>query len=204
MLGLGSSANDVQRLLYMLSSVHGNLLNYSSLGNSMGLGIMMVKNIISYFEKSFIIRILQPYYANIGKRLVKTPKVYFRDSGIINSLLNLACYEDLLRHPMLGCLWEGYVIENMIDTLGDRYQYYFFRTADGTECDSLVFEGTVCKAAIDVKFSPAPKSTKSMTTAILDLKPAYAFFIVPECKAPYVISPHSMVATQEQAITILK
>jgi len=204
MLGLGSSTNDVQRLLYMLSSVHGNLLNYSSLANSMGLSIMTVRNIISFFEKSFIVRILQPYYTNIGKRLVKTPKIYFRDSGIINSLLDLASYEDLLRHPMLGYLWEGYVIENIIDTLGDRYQYYFYRTADGTECDLLIFEGTTCKAVIDVKFSPAPKSTKSMTTTIQDLKPSHAFFIVPECKVAYSIAHNLLVATQEQAITLLK
>lgn len=204
MLGLGSSTNDVQRLFYMLSSVHGNLLNYSSLANSMGLSIMTVRNIISFFEKSFIIRVLQPYYTNIGKRLVKTPKVYFRDSGIINSLLDLANYEDLLRHPMLGYLWEGYVIENIIDTLGDRFQYYFYRTADGTECDLLIFEGTTCKAVIDVKFSPAPKSTKSMTTTIQDLKPSSAFFIVPECKVAYSIAHNLMVATLEQALILLK
>jgi len=204
MLGLGSSSNDVQRLFYMLASVHGNLLNYSSLANSIGLNVMTVRNIVSFFEKSFIIRILQPYYSNLGKRLVKTPKVYFRDSGIINYLLGLTSYEDILRHPMLGFLWEGYVIENMIDTLGDRYQYYFYRTADGTECDLLILEGTVCKAVIDVKFSPAPKNTKSMTTAIQDMKPTQAFFIVPECKIPYSIAQNLTVATQEQAISLLQ
>jgi len=203
MLGLGSSSNDVQRLFYMLASVHGNLLNYSSLANSIGLNVMTVRNIVSFFEKSFIIRILQPYYTNLGKRLVKTPKVYFRDSGIINYLLGLTSYEDILRHPMLGFLWEGYVIENMIDTLGDRYQYYFYRTADGTECDLLILEGTVCKAVIDVKFSPAPKNTKSMTTAIQDMKPIQAFFIVPECKIPYSIAQNLTVATQEQAISLM-
>ena len=203
MLGLGSSSNDVQRLFYMLASVHGNLLNYSSLANSIGLNVMTVRNIVSFFEKSFIIRILQPYYTNLGKRLVKTPKVYFRDSGIINYLLGLNNYEDILRHPMLGFLWEGYVIENMIDALGDRYQYYFYRTADGTECDLLILEGTVCKAVIDVKFSPAPKNTKSMTTAIQDMKPIHAFFIVPECKIPYSIAQNLTVATQEQAISLL-
>lgn len=204
MLGLGSSSNDVQRLFYMLSSVHGNLLNYSNLANSIGLSIITVRNIVSFFEKSFIIRILQPYYTNIGKRLVKTPKVYFRDSGIINFLLGLTSYENILRHPMLGYLWEGYVIENMINTLGERYQYYFYRTADGTECDLLIFEGTICRAIVDAKFSPAPKSTKSMSTAIQDLKPIKAFYIVPECKAPYSIAQNLMIATQEQAIALIE
>ena len=165
---------------------------------------MTVRNIVSFFEKSFIIRILQPYYTNIGKRLVKTPKVYFRDSGIINFLLGLTSYENIQRHPMLGYLWEGYVIENMINTLGEQYQYYFYRTADGTECDLVIFEGANCKAVIDAKFSPAPKSTKSMTTAIQDLKPIQAFFIVPECKVPYSIVQNLMIATQEQAISLLQ
>lgn len=204
MLGLGSSSNDVQRLLYMLASVHGNLLNYSNLANSIGLSITTVRNIISFFEKSFIIRILQPYYTNIGKRLIKTPKIYFRDSGVINHLLGLTTYEDILRHPMLGFLWEGYVIENMINTLGEHYQYYFYRTADGTECDLAIFEGTNCKAAIDMKFSVAPKNTKSMTTAIHDLKPNQAFFIVPECRVAYSIAQNLMVASPEQAISYLQ
>ena len=204
MLGLGTSSNDVQRLFYMMASVHGNLLNYSSLANSTGLSVMTVRNIISFFEKSFIIRILQPYYTNIGKRLVKTPKVYFRDSGIINFLHGLSSYENMLRHPMLGNLWEGYVIENIINTLGDRYQYYFYRTADGSECDLVIFEGTSCKAAIDVKFSPAPKSTRSMTIAIQDLKPILAFFIVPECKIPYSISEKLMIAAPDQVISLLQ
>ena len=77
MLGLGSSSNDVQRTLYMLSSVHGNLMNTNSLANSLGLNVMTVRNILSFFEKSFIIRLLQPWYSNIGKRLVKSPKVFF-------------------------------------------------------------------------------------------------------------------------------
>jgi predicted AAA+ superfamily ATPase len=204
MLGLGTSSNDVQRLFYMIASVHGNLLNYSNLANSIGLSVMTVRNVVSLFEKSFIIRILQPYYTNIGKRLVKTPKVYFRDSGIINFLLGLTSYENMLRHPMLGYLWEGYVIENIINTLGDRYQYYYYRTADGTECDLVIFEGTNCTAAIDVKFSPAPKSTRSMTTAIRDLKPIRAFFIVPECKVPHSIAKNIMIATPDQVISLLQ
>lgn len=204
MLGLGSSSNDIQRLLSMLTVYHSNLLNYSSLANSMGMSIMTVRNIISYFEKSFIIRILQPFFVNIGKRLVKTPKIYFRDSGILNYLLGIASYEELLRNPMLGYLWEGYVIENIITALGDKYQYYFYRTADGTECDLLINEGTKCKAVVDAKFSPAPGITKSITIAIQDLNPEQAFYIVPETKMPYSISNNLVVASLEQAISLLK
>jgi len=204
MLGLGTNSTDVQRLLYMLSSVHGNLLNYFNLANSIGLSNMTVKNIVSYFERSFIIRILPPYYVNIGKRLVKTPKIYFRDSGIINFLLGITSYEDLLRHSMTGNLWEGYILENIINTLGDHYQYYFYRTADGAECDLLIFEGAICKAVVDAKFTSSPKNTKSMTIVIQDLKPQQAFFVVPECKLPYTIGDNLFVATLEQTISFLQ
>jgi predicted AAA+ superfamily ATPase len=204
MLGLGSSPNDVQRLFYMLASVHGSLLNYSTLANSLGISVPTVRNIISYFEKSFIIRIIQPWFANIGKRLIKTPKVYFRDSGIINFMLGLNSFENLLRHQMLGQLWEGYVIENIISTLGDQYQYYFYRTADGAECDLVIFEGSNCKAAVDAKFSPAPKSTRSMTTIINDLKPRQSYFVVPECSTPFSIGGDVTIATPDQAINLLR
>ena len=204
MLGLGSSSNEVHRLLYMLASAHGNLMNSNSLSNSLGLSAMTVRNILSYFEMSFIVRFLQPWHANIGKRLVKSPKVYFRDSGIINFLLGLKEYQDMLRHPMLGYLWEGYVIENIISTLGEDYQYYFYRTHDGAECDLLIFDGTTCLAAIDAKFSPAPKRTKSMTTVLQDLKPKMAFFVIPESPAPYLLGEDIQVATPEQVINLLK
>jgi len=204
MLGLGSSPNDVQRLFYMLASVHGSLLNYSTLANSLGISVPTVRNIISYFEKSFIIRIIQPWFANIGKRLIKTPKVYFRDSGIINFMLGLNSFENLLRHQMLGQLWEGYVIENIISTLGDQYQYYFYRTADGAECDLVIFEGSNCKAVVDAKFSPAPKSTRSMTTIINDLKPRQSYFVVPECNTPFSIGGDVTIATPDQAINLLR
>jgi len=204
MMGLGSSTNDIQRLLAMLTNVHGSLLNYNSLANSMGLSLPTVKNIISYFEKSFIIRILQPYYTNIGKRLIKTPKIYFRDSGIINFLLGISNYEELLRNPMLGPLWEGYVIENLIAALGDKYQYYFYRTADGTESDLLIYEGITCKAIVDAKFSPNPRPTKSSSIAIQDLNPEHALFVVPETKMPYSISNKIFVVSLEQAVSLLK
>lgn len=200
MLGLGSSSTDIQRLLYMLASMHGNLLNINNLANSLGLNAMTVKNILSFFEKSFIIRLLQPWYANLGKRLIKTPKIFYRDSGIINYLLGLQGYEDMLRHPMLGNLWEGYVIENIINSLGEEYQYYFYRTADGAECDLLVFKGLTCLAAIDAKYNPEPKRTKSMTTVIQDLKPKQTFFIIPECVAPYSLGENLYVATFEHVL----
>jgi hypothetical protein len=188
----------------MISATHGGLLNISNLANSLGISAPTVSNSISFFERSFIVRLLQPWHSNIGKRLVKSSKIYIRDSGITNYLLNLSEYEDLLRHPSLGNLWEGYVIENTINTLGDEYSYYFYRTADGTECDLLIFRGNDCLAAIDAKFASKPKSTRSMTITIQDLKPSKAFFIVPECPRPYNLSENQFVATPLQLTEIIR
>lgn len=204
LLGLGSSPRDTERLMYMLAANHAGMLNYSSLSNSQGIHVNTVKNITSFFEKSFLIRILQPWYANVGKRLIKTPKVYFRDSGMVNYLLGLSSYEDILRYPGLGNLWEGYVIENMISSLGEGFRFYFYRTADGAECDLLIFKGTQCIAAVDPKFSAAPSKTHSMTIAINDVKPASAFYIVPEVAVPYLISDNTRVATIPQALQWIK
>ena len=133
LLGLGTSPTNLQRLFQMITSQQGGLLNYSSLANSLGVSLPVVVNAISFFERSFIVRLLQPWHSNIGKRLVKKPKIYIRDSGIVNYLLDLYKYESLLRHSMLGSLWEGYVVEDLINTLGDEYQYFFYRTADGNQ-----------------------------------------------------------------------
>lgn len=203
-LGLNTSARHLQRLLQMISATHGGSLNISNLANSLGISAPTVSNSISFFERSFIVRLLQPWHSNIGKRLVKSPKIFIRDSGITNYLLNLSEYEDLLRHPSLGNLWEGYVIENTINTLGDEYTYYFYRTSDGTECDLLIFRGNDCLAAIDAKFASKPKSTRSMTITIQDLKPSKAFIIVPECPRPYNLSENQFVATPWQLIEILR
>jgi hypothetical protein len=200
-LGLNNSSGEVQRLLFMLVAVHGNLLNYNTLSNSLGIHALTIKKIISFFEKSFIVRLLQPWHANLGKRLVKSPKIYIRDSGIINHLLGLNRYDEMLRSPVLGSLWEGYVIEDMINTLGDEYQYYFYRTADGAECDLLISKGNKVIAAIDAKFSPDPKRTKSMTTVINDLQPAISFFVIPEMKAVYNLGDDNLfVATPQTAL----
>ncbi|MBA4409816.1 MAG: ATP-binding protein [Bacteroidota bacterium] len=204
LLGLSASPANLQRLLQMISATQGGMLNSSSLSNSLGISSPSVSNAISFFERSFIVRLLQPWHSNIGKRTVKSPKIYIRDSGIVNYLLNISDYENLLRHPLLGNLWEGYVIEDIINTLGDEYNYFFYRTADGTECDLLIFRGEDCLAVIDAKFTPNPQRTKSMTITIQDLNPNKSFFVVPECPSPYKITDNLIVATPWQLTEIIR
>jgi predicted AAA+ superfamily ATPase len=204
LLGLNTSTSNVQRLIQMVAASQGSLLNSSNFANSLGITAPTVGNIISFLDRSYMTRLLQPWHANIGKRLVRSPKLFMRDTGIANFLLNISTYEDLLRHPHLGHLWEGYVIENIINALGDEFRYYFYRTADGTECDLLVFRGETCIAAIDAKFSPSPNRTRSMTIALGDIKPAAAFFAVPECQVPYDAGDNLVVGTPWQVCTLIR
>ena len=204
LLGLNTSVLNLQRLIRMISAYQGGLLNMSHLAKSLGVSSPTIANAISFFERSFIVRLLLPWHANIGKRLVKSPKIYIRDSGIANYLLSISSYEELLRHPLLGNLWEGYVIEDIINTLGDDFQYFYYRTADQTECDLLVFKGNDCIAAIDAKFTPRPKRTKSMTITMQDLNVKKGFYVVPECKFSYSISDNLSVTTPWQLTEIIK
>jgi predicted AAA+ superfamily ATPase len=204
MLGLNTSVTNLQRLFQMLAASQGSVLNSSNLANSLGISSPSVSNAISFFERSFMVRFLQPWYANIGKRLIKSSKIYIRDSGIANYLLGILTYEDLLRHPMRGNLWESYIVEDIINTLGDRYQYYFYRTADGAECDLLLFKGETCIAAVDAKFTPHPQKTRSMAVTINDLHPKCAFYIIPECQVSYALSDNQYVATPWQFPALIK
>lgn len=198
LLGLSLASEVLTRLLQMLVTMQGGLLNSSALANSLGVTAPTVNTALSFLERSFMIRLLKPWHSNIGKRLVKSPKVYVRDSGIINYLLGLGTYQEMLRNPLVGQLWEGFVIENIINTLGADYQYFFYRTADGAECDLVIIGGGVCLATVETKFAPRITRTKSMFITQQDLKPKQAFVIVPECQASYLIGDNLFVATIEQ------
>jgi predicted AAA+ superfamily ATPase len=204
LLGLTTSPANLQRLLQMISAMQGGILNSSSLGNSLGISSPSVSHAISFFIRSFLVRILSPFHSNLGKRFIKSPKVYIRDSGITNFLLNISEYESLLRHPLLGMLWESYIVEDTINCLGDEYSYFFYRTSDGTECDLLVFKGEECLAAIDAKFTAAPRRTKSMTITMQDLHPKKAFFVVPECPAPYEIADNLLVVEPRELAEMIR
>lgn len=121
LLGLKALPPVLQKLLRMLTTVQGSSLNYSNLGNSMGLSGNTIQGYIDYLEHSFVVRRLGSYFVNIGKRLVKSPKLYFRDSGILHYLTNISEYDELIRHAVAGPSWEGYVNDKNIE----RYFYHY-------------------------------------------------------------------------------
>ena len=156
--GLPAKPQTIDRLLRMTATVHGQLLNLSRLGQSLALSHPTVSSYLDYLEGAFLVRRLQPYSANLKKRLVRSPKLYWRDSGLLHALLRARSYDDLLVQPWVGASWEGYVIEQVLDTLaltGHRADPYFLRTSDGNEIDLLLDMGRE-RWAIEVKLTSEP------------------------------------------------
>ena len=132
--GLPAKPQVTDRLLRLLAAVHGQLWNASRIGQSLGLSYHTVNSYLDFLVGAFLIRRLPPYAANLGKRLVRSPKLYWRDSGLLHALLNVPDERTLLNQPWVGASWEGYVIEQIIGELaarGERVEPYFFRTSDG-------------------------------------------------------------------------
>lgn len=166
-LGMNIPSLTTRRMLTMCAHNQGQILNSSKLGASLGTSYHTIQNYLALLEQLFIVRKLKPYYPNIKKRIIKSPKVYIRDSGILHSLLNIEHMNDLLGHPVFGSSWEGYCIENIVTQFQD-WQIYYYRTSSGNEIDLLLEKGSK-KLAIEIKASTAPKFTKGIYQALNDL-----------------------------------
>ena len=144
-----------QRLLQMLAATHGQIWNASALGKSLGLSYHTVNGYLDFLEGTYLVRRLAPWSANLRKRLVKSPKIYFRDSGVLHGLLGAESMVTLLRHPAVGASWEGFVIEQLLGAIGARgwdAQPHFFRTSDGHEAD-LVLQMGARRVAVEIKLT---------------------------------------------------
>lgn len=179
---LGFPGNNVKtrRLWQMLAHIHGNIINYSELGRSLDLDMKTVKCYVEFLENAFLVRTLQPYFVNIKKRLVKSPKVYLRDSGILHYFLGLEGKEDIFGHPKMGASWEGFVIEQIMANLNPNRQTYFYRTHDGAELDFVIEKGGIPVAGIEIKFGTKFSPSRGNTEAILTLGTSKNFIIVKE------------------------
>ena len=137
----------------MLAHSQGGLQNASSLGASLGVTYHTISRHLDILEQTFMIRRLQPYFRNVGKRLVKAPKVYLRDTGLLHHLLNLDTLDDVRNHPVYGASWETFVLEDVIRRERLKHphaQFYFWRTADGAEIDLVIERGSTC-VALEIK-----------------------------------------------------
>ena len=162
-------AATIGRLWTMLAHLQGQPLNMSQLAGSLAVTSPTVAHYVDVLCDMGLVRRLPPWFANVGKRLVKSPKTYVRDSGLLHALLAVTSLQDVLGHPVAGPSFEGMVIENVINAIGDRYEAYFYRTANGAEIDMLLVRGGVPSIAIEVKRSTAPVVERGFHTACDDL-----------------------------------
>ena len=171
-------AETLARLWTMLAHGQGSLLNASRLASALSLSPPTVTRYIDLLADLLLVRRLPPYRANLGKRLVKSPKVFVRDSGIVHALLNIEDYNQLAGHPVAGASWEGFVMENLLSIANGRSQASFYRTAAGAEVDLILeFPGLAETWAIEIKQALSVKPTKGFYQAREDLKPQQSYVV---------------------------
>lgn len=179
LLGLQIGIRDAQRLIRMTSHLQGQLINYNSIANSLGISSPTAKKYIEFLNHAFLIRILEPYHRNSSKRLVKSPKLYFRDTGILHSLMGIDTYEELLGHPVAGSSWEGYVIEQIVSQLPENLNASFYRTQQGAELDLVISKGLQPIIGIEIKLSSSPSISRGTQISLDDLGLEKGYVITP-------------------------
>ena len=168
-LGIKIPAEQLRRFWMMLAHYHGNMFNASELGRSLGVPHKTMKEYADILTGTFMVRQLQPWYENIGKRQIKTPKIYIRDSGIFHTLIGVDTHSDLQVNPKLGASWEGFALEQIIFHLdAQQEECYFWGTHQQAELDLLIIKNGK-RLGFEIKYSAAPKLTKSMQIAQEDL-----------------------------------
>jgi len=187
-LGLRVPAAALRRFWTMIAHSHGQLWNGAKIAAGLGVSNPTVRHYLDILQDTFIVRQLPPYHANTKKRLVKSPRVYVRDSGILHALLHLPGMDDLLGHPIVGGSWEGWVIEQLLAIMPSTWQASFYRTSAGAEID-LVLERANQRIAIEVKHSLDPRPSKGFWLALADLGDVQAYVIYPG-KERYPLAPN--------------
>lgn len=199
--GLNLNPEHSSRLWQMCAHYHGKLLNYSDFGKSLGLTHPTIKHYVDVLTGTFMLRKLQPYHANLEKRLVKTPKLYVADSGILCALLNIQTFDELLGHPVAGFAWEGFVLQNILSSISNSYEVYFISTSADAEIDILLKKGRKL-IGIECKFSTTPKVSKGFYNLKHDLKLSKSFVVAPVTKG-YPIDKDTLVCNLTELIAEL-
>lgn len=172
-------AERLRRFWTMLAHNQGGLLNTTALARNMGVDVKTASGYIDLLVDLLLVRRLQPWFENTRKRLVKSPKVYVRDSGIVHGLLAIENMESLFSHPVVGMSWEGFIIEQLLSVASARAEPYFYRTSAGAEVDLLLVFPDGDKWAIEIKRSLSPKPGKGFYHSCADVQPAKRFIVYP-------------------------
>jgi uncharacterized protein len=176
-LGPRVPAETLRRFWTMLAHVQGGLLNAAALARGLAVDGKTIARYLDLLVDLLLVRRLPPYLTNVGKRLVKSPKVYLRDSGLVHSLLGISTMDDLLGHPVAGTSWEGFVLEALLRVAPQRAMASYYRTAAGAEIDLVLELGKEELWAIEIKRGLAPKLGKGFHAARADLDPTRAFVV---------------------------
>jgi len=167
----------LRRFWTMLAHFHGQVWNAAELARSLGAAEATARRYLDILTSSFMVRQLPPWYENVGKRQVKSPKVYLRDSGLLHALLGIATGEDLEGHPRLGATWEGFALEQVLGLTRER-DAYFWATHGGAEIDLLLFRRAK-RFGFEFKYGDAPGMTRSMHITLEDLNLERLFVVYP-------------------------
>ncbi len=199
--GFRTPSAPLHRFIQMMAHVHGQLSNTANLAKSLGVSATTINHYISLLEDTYILRTVPPYESTVKKRLVKSPKRYFRDTGILHSLLGIDTMNTLLGHPIYGFSWEGFVIETLVRAIPGT-KPYFYRSSGGAEID-LILEKGQHRIAIEIKASSAPSIGKGFYAALddLDIKEAY---VVAQVTSAYPIKSNITVLPLDQLVDHLQ
>ena len=176
-LGFNIPATVMGRLWRLLAHYHGQTINYSKLATAMDLSVRTLKKYLMLLEQTYMVRLLQPTEANLKKRLVRAPKIYLRDSGILHALLEVDDFDHLLAHPVLGASWEGFCVEHVVAKLPD-WRPSFLRTGNGAEVD-LVMQKAQRTLFFEFKSSKAPRLRRGFSELMENLRPEQAWVLAP-------------------------
>ena len=177
LMGPQIPATRMKKFWTMLAHYHGQQIVFTELGKSLEVSHPTIKSYLDILTDFYMVRQIQPWAGNTKKRLVKSPKIYLRDTGLLHRLLNISDFESLLGNPILGASWEGFIAENIVRQLSNKWQYSYYRTTTQTEID-LVLEGPKKEVwAIEIKRSSAPVLKKGFYSACEDIEATHKFVI---------------------------
>jgi len=178
-LGLNASPKIIRNLWVMMAHLNGQLLNSTSIANSIGVTTPTIIRYLDFLEEAFLLKSLQPFSWNMKKRLVKSPKVYLSDTGILHHLLNITNLDDLSGNPIVGSSWESFIINQVAAVKSNGIELFFYRTHHMAEVDLVFARGLKVIAAAEIKYSNSPHLTKGNYLAFEDLNAPLNFVITP-------------------------
>jgi predicted AAA+ superfamily ATPase len=179
LFGYDLNTSIISRLWQMIAAAQSGLWNAESYSRALGVTAPVVNRYLDFMEGAFLVRKLQPWFANVQKRLVKAPKVYVRDSGLVHALNRIVDYDMLLGHSVAGGSWEGYIIEQIMAKAGEDIKPFFYRTHNGAEADLVLVKGNIPMCCIEIKLTNAPTISKGFHASIADIGTDKNYVITP-------------------------